>query len=152
MVRAFSLTSESLAYFIGFSLLHSDRVIIVSPWLSDVTLRLPVNDRFDDREVTLLEALEELTDKDVQLLVREGESHNDYIRDRLPEHVVMQEIDDLHAKAVVCDSFVYMGSANITHGGLTLNRELCEVLENEYGSAEEYVEEKLGLDATSGIT
>ncbi len=146
MVRAFSLTSESLAYFIGFSLLHSDRVVIISPWLSDVTLRLPVNDRFDDREITLLEALEELVDKDIQLLVREGESHNDYISERLPEHVVIQEISDLHAKAVVCDAFVYMGSANITRGGLTLNHELCEILENEYGSAEEYVEKKLGLD------
>ncbi|MFD1635076.1 phospholipase D-like domain-containing protein [Haloplanus ruber] len=93
-----------------------------------------------------MEALEELVDKDIQLLVREGESHNDYISERLPEHVVIQEISDLHAKAVVCDAFVYMGSANITRGGLTLNHELCEILENEYGSAEEYVEKKLGLD------
>lgn len=145
VTRAFSLTSESLSYFIGFTLLHSDRTVIVSPWLSDVSLQLPVNDRFEDREVRLLEALETLTDKEVQLIVREGEQHNEYIKDRLPAHVELQEIDDLHAKAVICDSFVYMGSANITHGGLTLNRELCEVIENEYGSAETYVEENIGL-------
>lgn len=146
MVRAFSLTSESLSYFIGFALLHSNPVIIVSPWLSNVSLRLPVNNRFSDSEVRLLDALEEFSEKDVHLLVKTGEQHNEYIRDRLPEHVQMYDIDDLHAKAVVCDEFVYIGSANITRGGLTLNRELCEVLENEYGSAVEYVEQKLGLN------
>lgn len=146
MVRAYSLTSESLSYFIGFALLHSDHVVIVSPWLSDVSLRLPVNDRFDSRTVRLVEALEELSETEVHLLVQTGEQHNEYIKERLPEDVRLQEVPDLHAKAVVCDEFVYMGSANITHGGLTLNRELCEVLENEYGSATEYVEQTLELE------
>jgi phosphatidylserine/phosphatidylglycerophosphate/cardiolipin synthase-like enzyme len=146
MVQAFSLTSESLSYFIGFSLLHSDRVIVTSPWLSDVTLRLPVNDRLGDREVHLLQALEEFSEKEIHLLVRAGEEHNEYIINRLPEHVKLQKIDSIHAKAVVCDEFVYMGSANITYGGLTLNRELCEVLENEFESAEEYVQQKLNIE------
>lgn len=148
MVRAFSLTSESLPYFIGFALLHSDPIVIVSPWLSDVELRLPVNDRFDDREVRLVEALEELSEKDIYLFVQKGQQHNEYIKNRVPDHTTVQEIADLHAKAVVTDSFVYMGSANITHGGLTVNRELCEVIENEYGSAFEYIEENLGLSVT----
>lgn len=145
MTRAFSLPSESLSYFIGFTLLHCDPVVIVSPWLSDVSLRLPVNDRFDSRKVSLVESLETLSEKEVHLLVRTGESHNDYIKRRLPDHVHVQEIDGLHAKAVVSDSFVYLGSANITHGGLTLNRELCEVIENDYGSAAEYVSRTLDL-------
>lgn len=145
MTRAFSLPSESLSYFIGFTLLHCDPVVIVSPWLSDVSLRLPVNDRFDSRKVSLVESLETLSEKEVHLLVRTGESHNDYIKRRLPDHVHVQEIDGLHAKAVVSDSFVYLGSANITHGGLTLNRELCEVIENDYDSAAEYVSRTLDL-------
>lgn len=146
MVRAFSLTSESLSYFLGFALIHSDPVIIVSPWLSDVNLKLPINDRFVNREVRLLEVLNTLSKKDMYLLVREDEEHNEYIKNRLPQHVQLHEIADLHAKAVVCDEFVYMGSANITHGGLILNRELCEVLENEYGSAKEYISQKLEFD------
>jgi hypothetical protein len=145
MKRAFSLPSKSLSYFIGFTLLHCDPVILVSPWLSDVSLNLPVNDRFDSREVSLVEALETLSEKEIHLLVRSGESHNDYIKRRLPKHVYVQEIDSLHAKAVVSDSFVYLGSANITRGGLILNRELCEVIENEYDSATEYVERTLDL-------
>ena len=146
MVRAFSLPSESLSYFIGFTLLHSDHVVIVSPWLSDVTLRLPVNDRFDEREVRLVDVLEELEETEVHLLVREGEEHNEYIERRLPDHVRFRRIEGLHAKAVVSDTFVYLGSANITRGGLSINRELCEVLENEYGSAREYVSRTLDID------
>ena len=146
MVRAFSLPSESLSYFIGFTLLHSDHVVIVSPWLSDVTLRLPVNDRFDNREVRLATMLGELTDTDVRILVREGEEHNEYIERRLPDHVQFQVVEGLHAKAVVSDAFIYLGSANITRGGLSVNRELCEVLENEYESAHEYVANTLDID------
>lgn len=146
MARAFSLTSESLSYFIGFALLHSDPVVIVSPWLSDVSLRLPVNSQFDDRQVGLVEALEEFSEKDIHLLVRTGEQHNEYIKNRLPDHIQLHEIDDLHAKAIISDEFVYVGSANITRGGLTLNRELCEVLENEYGSAVDYIEQNLHFE------
>lgn len=146
MVKAFSLTSESLSYFIGFTLLHSDPVVIVSPWLSNVSVRLPVNDQFEDRDVRLLEVLDRLSTKEIHLLVRSGEEHNKYIQDRLPNHIQMHNIDDLHAKAIICDEFVYMGSANITRGGLSLNRELCEVLENEFGSAADYVTQKLRLD------
>ena len=146
MVRAFSLPSESLSYFIGFTLLHSDHVVIVSPWLSDVTLRLPVNDRFDEREVRLVAVLEALEETEVHLLVREGEEHNNYIERRLPDHVHFRKVEGLHAKAVVSGAFVYLGSANITRGGLSINRELCEVLENEYGSAREYVSSTLDID------
>ncbi|WP_211313511.1 phospholipase D-like domain-containing protein [Halarchaeum salinum] len=121
-------------------------MVIVSPWLSDVTLRLPVNDRFDEREVRLATMLGELTDTDIRILVREGEEHNEYIERRLPNHVEFRVVEGLHAKAVVSDAFVYLGSANITRGGLSVNRELCEVLENEYGSAHEYVSSTLDIN------
>lgn len=149
MVRAFSLTSESLSYFIGFALLHSNPVIIISPWLSDVDLRLPVNNRVADRNIRLVDALKEFSEKRIYLVVQRGQKHNDYIKNLVPDHVTVRDVDDLHAKAVVADEFVYMGSANITHGGLTVNRELCEVLENEFGSAFEYVEKHLGLTLQS---
>jgi len=57
----------------------------------------------------------------------------------------MTTIDDLHAKAVVGPELVYVGSANITHSGLTVNRELCEIIENEYGNVDGYLSRKLGL-------
>jgi len=145
MPRAFSLTSDSLGYFIGYTLLHADRVAIVSPWVSDVGLRFPVNDRFEDRDMSLLDALEKLPDTEVMFVVRTGEQHNNFVRDRLPDDVSVLEVDDLHAKLVICDEFVYLGSANITRGGLELHREVCEVIENEYGNAETYLEHELDI-------
>lgn len=145
MVRAFSLTSDSLSYFIGYTLVHAQKTIIVSPWLSDVDLRFPVNEHLEDRQMNLLEAIDELPDTDVTFIVRTGERHNDYIRNRLPEGVSMYSVDDLHAKLVICDEYVYLGSANITHGGLTVNREVCEILENQYGDADAYLDAELGI-------
>jgi phosphatidylserine/phosphatidylglycerophosphate/cardiolipin synthase-like enzyme len=123
-------------------------VAIVSPWLSDVELRLPVNDRFESRVVTLVDIINELEETTVHLIVREGESHNEYIRNQLPESQHLYEVDDLHAKTVVTDTFVYVGSANITRGGLIVNRELCELLENESGSVEAYLASKLDLSVS----
>lgn len=145
MVRAFSLTSESLGYFIGYTLHHAPRVAIVTPWLSNVQLRFPLNDRLDSRHIRLLDALEELDETDVTLIIREGEDHNDFIRDRLPDGVSLLAVDDLHAKVVVCDEFVYIGSANITRGGLSINREVCEIIENEYGDAVKYLDRELDI-------
>ena len=145
MVRAFSLTSDSLSYFIGYTLLHAPQTVIVSPWLSNVDLRFPVNEYLDDRRMSLLNAISELPNTDVTFVVREGEKHNDFVRERLPDSVTMLEIENLHAKVVVCDEYAYLGSANITRGGLTLNREVCEIIENEYGDAVAYVEEELDI-------
>lgn len=146
MVRAFSLTSDSLSYFIGYTLLHASRTVIVSPWLSDVNLRFPVNEHLESRHMKLLEAVPELPDTEVTFVVRTGEDHNDYIRNRLPESIEMVTVDDLHAKVVVCDEYAYLGSANITHGGLTVNREVCEIIENEYSDVEMYLDAELDID------
>lgn len=150
MVQAFSLTSESLDYFIGYTLLRAERTIIVSPWLSNVDVRFPVNNHLDDRRMSILEAVETLPDTEVTFVVCEGEDHNDFVRDRLPPGTEMIAIPDLHAKVVVCDDYAYLGSANITRGGLGLNREVCEIIENEYVDALTYVEEELGITLPDG--
>ncbi|SFR96955.1 PLD-like domain-containing protein [Halomicrobium zhouii] len=145
MVRAFSLTSDSLGYFIGYTLLHARRVVIVSPWLGNVDLRFPVNDHLESRHTSMLDAIDALPDTEVTLVIREGEQYNDFVRDRLPDEVTLIELDDLHAKVVVCDEFAYLGSANITRGGLTVNREVCEIIENEYDDAFDYVSAELDI-------
>jgi hypothetical protein len=150
MVRAFSLTSDSLSYFIGYTLVHAQKTIIVSPWLSDVDLRFPMNEYLEDRQMNLLKAIDELPDIDVTFIVRTGERHNDYIRDRLPDGVSIHSVDNLHAKLVICDEYVYLGSANITHGGLTVNREVCEILENQYSDAVDYLGAELDISLPDG--
>ena len=146
MVRAFSLPSSGLSYFIGYSLVHAQRVAICSPWLSDVELRFPLTDKLSSRRLSLSAAIRELN-TDVDFYVRTGEQHNDYMRSLVSRmgNISMTTVDDLHAKAVVGPELVYVGSANITHSGLTVNRELCEIMENEYGSVSTYLDTELGL-------
>lgn len=145
MTRVFSLASESLGYLLGYTLVHADEVAICSPWLSDVELRFPLNDVLPARRLTLSETIAAREGLDCHVYLREGESHNDYIRNRLDGHATVNEIPDLHAKAVVTDEFVYVGSANITHNGLLLNVELCELIENNYESVSEYLQREIGL-------
>ena len=146
MTRTFSLTSDGLSTYIGYALYSSDEVALVSPWISDITVKLPVNDVFDDRRMLLSEAVRKLEGKTrVNVLIRAGEEHNNYIRSELAETVQVHSIDDLHAKCVVAPEHVYTGSANITRGGLYINRELCQINENPYTSVSEYLREELSL-------
>jgi hypothetical protein len=146
MVRAFSLTSDSLGYFLGYALVHAPSVAVVSPWMSDVDLRLPLTDRTEERRLLLSEAVKLLNGTEVQIIVRSGEQHNRYLRNQLPDWTEFIELSDLHAKTIVTPEFVYLGSANITRGGLEINRELCEIIENEYDAVDAYLREELDLD------
>lgn len=146
MTRTFSLTSDGLSAYIGYALYNSDKVALVSPWVSDITVKLPVNNEFDDRRMLLSEAIRKLEgDTRVTVLIRSGEEHNNYIRGELSETVRVHSIDDLHAKCVVAPEHVYTGSANITRGGLHINRELCQINENPYDSVSRYLSEELDL-------
>jgi phosphatidylserine/phosphatidylglycerophosphate/cardiolipin synthase-like enzyme len=94
----------------------------------------------------LSEVLATLSDTEVSLVVRAGEGHNEYLKKRLPGWIQFVELEDLHAKAIVTPEFVYLGSANITRGGLEVNRELCEIIENEYDDVVPYLREELNFD------
>lgn len=145
MTRAFSLPSSALRYLLGYSLVHADHVIICSPWLSNVEIRLPLGTTVDESRRTRLARAIEVLDVAVDVYVRaDEEEHNDYTLSRL-DAATITVVGDLHAKAVVTDEFVYVGSANITRGGLLTNRELCTVVENEYSNATAYLTEELEL-------
>lgn len=146
MGRAFSLPSSGLRYLIGHALVYSDRVAICSPWLSDVDVRLPVAPGIDNRRKKLAAAIQELG-TNVDIYVLPDESSNDYALSRLSQidNVTVSTVPALHAKAVVTDVYVYAGSANITRGGLITNKELCKVVENEYGDVCSYVEAELDV-------
>ena len=146
MTRAFTLPSNELAYFIGYTLIHADRVVLVSPWLSDVELRLPLGTEIDGRRLSLSDALKKL-DTRVDVYIREGESHNEYVLPKIEKKANVVKDENLHAKAIVTDEYVYLGSANITRGGLLTNLELCQVIENDYGDVEAYLDAELGLSS-----
>ena len=146
MTRTFSLPSEALGFYLGYALYHYDEVAIVSPWVSDVQVTFPVNDLDLDRRLYLSEAIDELSEgTKVKLYLRSGQDHNHYITSKLDDSVDTQMVDDLHAKAIVTPESVYVGSANVTLGGLSINRELCQLVENDYDSIEAYIAAELEL-------
>ena len=146
MARAFSLPSSGLRYLIGHALVYGDRVAICSPWLSDVDVRLPLCPHGGDRSTKLSAAIKDV-DTQVDVYVGPDIETNEYALSRLSglENVTVSEVPNLHAKAVVTDTYVYVGSANITRGGLLTNVELCKVLENDYESVDTYLENELDL-------
>jgi phosphatidylserine/phosphatidylglycerophosphate/cardiolipin synthase-like enzyme len=147
MTQTFSLPSEGLGYFIGYTLFHSDRVGIVSPWLSDIEVKFPINAKFDERQLFLSEAIEKLSgETEVIVMILEDQDTNDYIQSQLSGNIQVKQVDNLHAKAVVGEESVYVGSANITHGGLMVNRELCQIIENEYSDVDEYIESEIDVE------
>ncbi len=146
MGRAFSLPSSALRYLLGHALVYTDHVVICSPWLSDVDVRLPLAPGVEDRRMKLAAAINEFGTT-VDVYIRPDESSNEYVLNQLREikNVRVSQVPDLHAKAVVTRDYVYVGSANITRGGLLTNLELCKVIENQYVSAEEYIQRELEL-------
>jgi len=146
MGRAFSLPSSGLRYLLGHALVYSDHVAICSPWLSDVDVRLPLAPDVEQRRTKLAAAIREV-DTQVDVYVRPDEKSNEYALSRLAgiENVTVSKVPVLHAKAVVTATYVYVGSANITRGGLLTNLELCKVLENDYEDVDTYLENELEL-------
>jgi len=146
MAQAFSLPSSSLRYLLGHALVYSDHIAICSPWLSDVDVRLPLSPGVNDRRTKLAAAISEF-DTTVDVYILPDESSNEYALSRLAEmnDVCVTKVRDLHAKAIVTRDYVYVGSANITRGGLLKNLELCKIIENQYNSVEAYIQEELNL-------
>jgi phosphatidylserine/phosphatidylglycerophosphate/cardiolipin synthase-like enzyme len=112
-----------------------------------VEIRLPLSPEVENRRTSLSAALEKF-DTRVDVYIREGQSHNEYILSKIREHANITKDENLHAKAIVTDEYVYLGSANITRGGLLTNLELCQVIENNYGDVEGYLDAELGLSVS----
>ncbi|NUB91140.1 hypothetical protein HT576_08910 [Haloterrigena sp. SYSU A121-1] len=149
MARTFSIHSDHIASFLGTAFLNADRVVIVSPWVSDITVQFPETDQLSHRELQLSEAVRSF-DVDVWFIVDpEQDDHNRLRRSALLPRVSdvahIRAVENLHAKAIVTDQVLYQGSANVTYRGLNVNIELCDIRENEHGSAKDFLEERLQI-------
>ena len=138
MERAFSFPSSGIGYFIGHQIVNNQQIAILSPWISDIKIRYPHNDEGYDDEL-LSKAIRE--GREVRILAAD-EEHNEYLFSRIPDDSY-EIIEDLHAKAVISEDLVLIGSANVTRGGLYENIEICKIMENLYDSIEIFIEEEL---------
>jgi hypothetical protein len=149
MVRTFSIHSEEIAKFLGTALLNADQMVVISPWVSDITVRFPDSDRIPDQRLRFSEAVQTL-DVNVEMFVDPDQNHHNRrkptsLLPRISDHVPIHEIDGLHAKAIVTNQVLYQGSANMTYNGLNVNIELCDIRENEYGDVDQFLERRLGI-------
>jgi len=149
MAQTFSIRSEELSRFLGTAFLNADALTIVSPWVSDITVRFPETADQSAREMSLSSVIRSFS-VDVTIIVApDAADHNWRSRSALlpkvEDHVTLRSIENLHAKAIVTDSILYLGSANITYSGFNLNIELCEIRENTHTDTEAFLEKRLGL-------
>ncbi|MFB6158669.1 MAG: hypothetical protein ABEJ95_03325 [Candidatus Nanohalobium sp.] len=138
MERAFSFPSNGIGYFIGHQILNSEEIAILSPWISDIKVKYPYNNRGYDSE-SLSAAIRNRGG--VKLIVGEKE-HNDYFLSRVPDDSY-RIMEDLHAKAIVCTNLALIGSANVTMGGLHHNIEISKIVENNHDSIDDFIDKEL---------
>lgn len=150
MVQTFSIRSEQIARYLGTAFLNTSQIVIISPWVSDVTVRFPETDQLDDRELLLSQAVNKLNVDVIFVVDPANDDHNrrrpQAILPKLSDYVEIETVENLHAKAIVTDQIIYQGSANVTYNGLNVNVELCDLRENEYRDVNEFLRDRIGLE------
>lgn len=126
------------AVFAGEMLAPSRGLYLVSPWISNVPI-------FDNRahsfvslepswthgEIRLTEVLEHLMDRGCTLVVAtRPDKHNtaflkalDQAAERIGVDPRIHQVEELHEKGILSDSFYLSGSMNLTFNGISLNEE-----------------------------
>lgn len=149
MARTFSIPSSTLSRFIGTAFINADRIVVVSPWVSDITITFPETEGDLDKEMSFSDAVREF-DVEVTVIVDPEQRQHNRIRrqallPKIEESVTIRNVDNLHAKAIITNTVLYLGSANMTYRGLNVNIELCEIRENSYRDTDKFLEEQLGI-------
>lgn len=129
-------------------------IMLVSPWIGDVTLVPPVfrhgPHMYTGASIRLGELLLRLAqdfNMQVTLVLRELDYRFAPVVDNWPtmDRLTLRMVPNLHAKAVVTDSFVLLGSANLLQTSLSRNVEVCELKKNPYRTPRRWLSSELGL-------
>lgn len=149
MARIFSIRSEEIAKFLGTAFLNAEAITIVSPWVSDITVWLPETGSEQATERKLSKLIRESEVEVTFIVSPDASDHNweksNSLLPKIQDVVTIRQVENLHAKAIVTDTILYQGSANITYNGLNINVELCNVQENPFDDTDTYLDERLGL-------
>lgn len=144
MENSFYFESNALNYIIGHFLLFERNIIFVSPWISNIEIKLPHNNRIDKKTMRL-DDLIKLLKENISSIIVSKDKFNDFFLKRIPSDLDIKKIEDLHAKAIISDDIIYMGSANITRGGTKKNKELCQLQRNPYSDSKIFLERRMGI-------
>lgn len=142
-MRSTSLHSKALNYFLGTVILTEDKIAIISPWISDIEVKFPINNKIDSDKLNLIDSMKEF-EKEFIIFTNRDE-HNNYVESRLPEDVRVHKDEKVHMKMIVTETVVYLGSANITKTGTSNSKEICQIQMNPYHNVEEYLHKETEL-------
>jgi hypothetical protein len=127
-------------------------IVVVSPWIDNVTLHPPMFDEVRLSAIRLGDLMAKLAvahEIHFTLLFRDHDHRLDravdLVRARTPSLLTLRPVLDLHAKMIAIDGFVLEMSANLIRTSLYRNVESCSLLLNSFGDAGRYVEYKLLL-------
>jgi phosphatidylserine/phosphatidylglycerophosphate/cardiolipin synthase-like enzyme len=129
--------------FLSELLSPSERIWIVSPWISDVPVLDNRSGNFDvmnpewhRREIRLSDlAVQVLSGGSQLVIVTRPDEHNlgflDQFTERanelaLMDNVIIEKRESLHTKGILTDNGLLLGSMNLTYSGFELNDEVIE--------------------------
>jgi hypothetical protein len=115
-------------------------LFVVAPWISNVTIFdnrsadfAAINPEWGEREVGIIDVLIQLARSGtlIKVAVRPDDHNQQFIRkmrdasdeDGVGDSIVVREIENLHTKGILADSWVILGSMNLTRNGIEINEE-----------------------------
>jgi hypothetical protein len=113
---------------------------VVAPWISNVTIFdnrsadfAAINPEWGEREVGVIDVLVQLARSGtmIEVAVRPDDHNQQFIRaireageeEGVANSISVQEIENLHTKGILADSWVILGSMNLTRNGIEINEE-----------------------------
>lgn len=131
-------------------------IILVSPWIENVTLYPPIfgqgEHRYTQSEIRLSQLLLRLArdyDIRVTLILREQDYRSEQVIRPLTmnqaNRLIVKEVPYLHAKVLITESFMLKTSANMLWTSLYRNIESCTLTPNPYNNPRQCLKVELGL-------
>lgn len=131
-------------------------VILVSPWIENVTLYPPIfgnnENRYTRSEIRLSHLLLRLArDYNIRitLILREQDKRSEQVITPLianqPSYLSVKQVQHIHAKMLITEAFLLKTSANLLWTSLHRNIESCTLASNPYRNPRQCLKVELGV-------
>jgi hypothetical protein len=131
-------------------------VILVSPWIDNVTLYPPVfgneENRYTRSEIRLSQLLLRLArDYKIRItfILREQDERSARVITPLitnqPSYLTVKQVQHIHAKMLITEAFLLKNSANLLWTSLHRNIESCTLVSNPYRNPRQCLKIELGV-------
>jgi hypothetical protein len=131
-------------------------VILVSPWIENVTLYPPIfgnsGNCYTRSEIRLSQLLLRLA-RDysirITLILREQDERSERVITPLitnqPSYLTVKQVQHIHAKMLITEAFLLKTSANLLWTSLHRNIESCTLVSNPYRNPRQCLKVELGV-------